>query len=367
MSSRRPKLGSIYQRGGVWWIKFYRNGQPVRESSKSDSYAEAERLLKRRQGEVVTGKFVGLQPERIRVAQLAEEVVEEYQRNKRASTDDVRSRLKCHLLPALGAIRAAELGTRHIKRYIAQRQESGAANATINRELAIIKRAFNLAAKSDPPLVARVPYVPSLDENNVRIGFLEHDAYLRLRNELPEAIGYHVGSRLGELRGLRWAQIDLRQNRIVLNPGTTKNKEGRSLPIYGEMPYWLNMQRDLQAAQCPDCEFVFHRDGEKIGEFYKSWRSACKRAGVAGLLFHDLRRTAVRNMIRAGISEKIAMQISGHKSRSVFDRYDIVNDRDIAEAAAKMERYLDATGTVSGTIQPEQPNTEQRSKSKLLN
>lgn len=337
-------------------------GSPNRESSKSGSYADAERLLKRRQGEIVTGKFAGLQPERIRFSQLADEVVDEYRRNRRATTGDLLSRLKCHLLPKLGEVRAAELGTSHIKRYVAQRQDSGAANATINRELAIVKRAFHLAAKSDPPLVAHVPHVSMLKENNVRTGFLEHHAFVRLRNEPPEEIrplfvvGYHVGARLGELLSLRWEQVDLNVNRIVLNAGTTKNEEGRALPIYGEMSYWLSLQKEAQAHLHPDCPFVFQRNGVKVGEFYKSWRSACKRAGVPGLLFHDLRRTAVRNMIRAGISEKIAMNISGHKSRSVFDRYDIVNERDLTEAAAKMERYIGtAVGTIAGTTGQSNP------------
>ena len=207
--------------------------------------------------------------------------------------------------------------------------------------MAILKRAFSLGVKNDPPLLNRLIYVPTLAENNVRAGFLNHDNYIKLRNELPEAVrplfvvGYHIVARLGELLSLRWPEVDLKAGRITLDPGTTKNDEGRTLPIYGEMA---------------------------------SWRSACKRAGVPGLLFHDLRRTAVRNMIRAGISEKIAMKISGHKSRSVFDRYDIVNERDLVEAAAKLENYLGKNvGTILGTISTSEPEASSEQESKLLN
>jgi integrase len=134
------------------------------------------------------------------------------------------------------------------------------------------------------------------------------------------------------------------------------------------MQAWLSMQQTIQKQQCPGCKLVFQRDGHQVGEFYKSWRSACERAGVPGLLFHDLRRAAVRNMVRAGISEKIAMKISGHRSRSVFDRYDIVNERDLVEAAAKLDRYLEhSLGTVLGTVEDSDTVRNPESKVKVLN
>lgn len=348
--------GSVFQRGRIHWIKYYKDGRPFRESSGSEILADAERLLKRRQGEIVTGSFAGLGPERIRFKDLAEAVLEDYRINGKTSLHDVTQRLRDHVLPAVGEVRAADFGTAQVKRYISQRKLEGAANSTINRELAIIKRAFRLAAQNDPPRVARVPYIPSLAENNVRKGFLSQDKYRDLRDALPETlrpllvVAYYTGARLGELLWLKWEQVDLQAKRITLEPGTTKNKEGRTLPVYGEMAQWLLMQRTIQDERFPNCPWVFHRNGQRVATVFKNWRDACEKADLAGLLFHDLRRTAIRNMVRAGIPEKVAMLISGHKTRSIFDRYNIVNDRDLTDAAAKMERFLESTGTITGTV-----------------
>jgi integrase len=319
MKQRKPRIGSVYQRGRTYWIKYYRRGQPFRESTHSDSYEEAERLLKRRQGEVVTGKFVGLASERVRFGELAQEVLADYRDNQRATVGDVERRIRLYLEPAFGNVRAADFSTGQIKHYIADRRKAGASNATINRELAVVKRAFHLAAQNDPPLVGRVPHIPMLEEKNVRKGFLEYESYCRLRDALPAylrlllVVGYYVGCRVGELLQIQWPQVDLMARRIRLEPGTTKGEEGRTLPIYnGEMLEWLRMAREVRDTRYPECSAVFHREGEAIKSFKNSWATACARAALPGLLFHDLRRTAVRNMVRAGIAEKIAMQISGH-------------------------------------------------------
>jgi integrase len=131
-----------------------------------------------------------------------------------------------------GKIRAADFGTANLKAYISARKRAGAANATINRELAIVRRAFNLAFEHDPPKAARVPHISALEENNVRTGFLEHAEYLKLRDALPEelklllVIGYYTGVRRGELINIKWGQVDLRARRIRLEVGTTKTKRG---------------------------------------------------------------------------------------------------------------------------------------------
>jgi integrase len=365
--AKKRGFGSVYhqKRRGLdgnmvslptWWIKYSKGGQIFRESSGSYDRREAEKLLKKRLGEVVTGRFGGLKPERIKFVELANEVIEDYRENERATIADVERRLRLHLLPELGEIRAADFGTRDLKCYITKRRKDGAENATINRELAIVKRAFRLAATSDPPLVNRIPRISLLEENNVRKGFLEHEAYIALRNELPDhlkaifVIGFHTGARVGELEDLVWPRVELYARRIVLQPGETKNREGRALPIYGEMLEWLRMAKVIRDAHFPSCPYVFSRNGERLANWRDDWDAACERAGVAGVLFHDLRRTAVRNMVRAGIPEKVAMQISGHKTRSIFDRYNIVNERDLSDAAAKMDRHLSGLGILSGIL-----------------
>ncbi len=378
----RAKLGSIYQRKKklpdgtletlpTWWIKYYRDGKPFRESSGSEKQVDAERLLRKRAGEIATGKFLGLSPERIRMAELFKDVVEDYQAADRRTLSDLNSRLKNHLAPFFGELRAADFSTQHIKRYVTARRSEEAQNATINRELAVVRRAFSLAAKCDPPKIARVPYIQMLKEANVRSGFLEYDGYVALRNELPWyirplfVVAYHVGGRRGELTSVQWSRVDFKSGQIRLLGTETKNEQARTLPIYGEMREWLLTAKKVRDEKFPGCHWVFYSDeGQRLYWFYKAWVSACERAGSKGLLFHDLRRSAVRNMERAGIPRKVAMSISGHKTENIYRRYDIVAERDFSDAADRLDQFFgsmkaeserakraspEATGTLSGT------------------
>lgn len=344
---RKVETGTIYQRGRIWWIKFYHRNQPIRESSKSSDREDAHRLLKRRMGEMATGRFSGMAPERVRLSELFDDVKRDYALHERRSISHLKSRLQ-HL-QSLADLRAADLTSQHIERYVLGRQREEASNASINRELQVLKRALALALQCDPPKIARAPYIRLLPENNVRKGFLDDAPYLKLRNELPDylqplyVIAYHLGNRLGELRRLRWDQVDLKRNQIRLHPGETKNEEGRVLPIYGEMRHWLLMQRTIRDTKYPTCSYVFHPDGKPIVDFRKAWKSATKRAGLTATLFHDLRRSAVRNMREAGIAENVAMKISGHKTRSMFERYNIVSDRDLKQAAERMQSRFSAS------------------------
>ena len=214
----------------------------------------------------------------------------------RASVDDVESRIRLHLGPAFGAIKAVEFSSAAITRYITARRVAGAEDATINRELAILRRAFSLALACDPPLIMRSIKVPRLAEHNVRTGFLEHDQYIRLRNELPDhgcrlmlVVGYHLGMRRGELEKLKWPQVNLETSEIRLEGPQTKSKRPRTAPVYGEMGAWLTMALAERNQLWPGCPWVFSRIGGPLGDFRKVWEPACQRAEVPGLLFHDLR------------------------------------------------------------------------------
>lgn len=145
--------------------------------------------------------------------------------------------------------------------------------------------------------------------------------------------------RLGEMKTLEWRDVDLGGEVVHLRPEISKNKDGRLLPLSGEM---LEIIERAHSMRRPDCPFVFHRDGEPIGDFRKSWSTACKAAGLHPIVVHDLRRTAVRNMVRAGIGDRVAMALSGHKTRSVFDRYNIVSEADLVAATERLQAHLQA-------------------------
>src|SRR5262249_28754990 len=159
--------------------------------------------------------------------------------------------------PRFGAMKAAKVGSDQIGSYIKMRQAARAANATINRSLALMRRAFNLARKATPPKVGAVPYISMLAENNVRKGFFEHDHFIRIRTALPEEIrpvltfAYYTGCRKGEILMLRWNQTDLAERLVKLESGETKNGEARTIPLAPELYEVLAMQRAIRDQHWP--------------------------------------------------------------------------------------------------------------------
>jgi len=350
--------GRVYQRKRIWWIQCYRNGRRFRESSHSEREDVARKLLRRRLGEVAAGIVAPAGSARIIYENLRDALLADYAANRRKwLRHDKEGKLYIigvsHLDDFFSGWRALTITTDLVRTFIRKRQERGAANGTINRELALLRRMFRLALQDNK--LRDIPHFPMLKEAAPRKGFLEHADYQKLRQELPEylrpvlAMAYYAGMRLEEILGLRWSNVDLASAEIRLDPGTTKNDEPRTIPLVGEL---LEMLR-VECARSPRSEFVFVHAGQRIGSFYKAWKSATKRAGLPGLLFHDLRRTGLRNLVRAGVPERVAMAISGHKTRAVFERYNIVSGRDLKDAAAKLEAYLAReNGHNLGTIAP---------------
>lgn len=375
-------MGCIYQRnwrdkrtgeiveGNTWWIKYYRNGKAYHESTHSDKETKAKRLLKKREGEIAKGEIPGIYFDKVRFNELAEDFLTDYRINDKKTLRDAERYIR-NLKVAFEGIRVTEITTAKIKDYVNKRMEEGLSNASINRELSALKRIFHLASQCTPPRVGQVPYIPMLKESNIRKGFFEHEEYLALKDALPFylkpviAFAYHTGWRLREVLNLTWNKVDIKQGIIRLDPGETKNEEARTIYLEGEL---MKEMKTLHGKRNLGCPYVFHHEGRQIKRFTRSWRTACIKVGLCELLkddngnvikvptkiFHDFRRTGIRNMIRAGVPERVAMKISGHKTRSVFDRYNIVSDEDLREAARKQEAYINsqADGDSLVTVKP---------------
>jgi integrase len=371
--------GSISKRGRIWWIKYYSRGRAVRESSGSESELKARSLLRRRLGEVATG--VHPQLRRVTYEDLRKAYVADYVTNQRKSL-----RLDREGNPRLDKVgrldgffdgyHAAEIDADLMREFTQKLQKEGLANGTINRSLSALRRMFHIA-KRDGKL-RDIPHFPMLKENGPREGFFEPAQYAALLDALPDylrtplAIGYNTGMRRAEILGLRWEQVDFLRRVIRLNAGETKNDEGREIPITAELGAILREHRAKRLAGCDFVCFRLNRGGKAVpvGDMRKVWYNRCCQLGLGkmveatdtagatlfekprgpkskpkakmiyeGLIFHDLRRTGVRNLVRAGVPERVAMEITGHKTRSVFERYNIVSGKDVEDAGRKLEAF----------------------------
>jgi integrase len=347
-------MGSTYLRGQIWWIKYYRNGRAMRETSRSGRQSDAKKLLAIREGDIARGLPIGPRQARITIAELLEDVKLDYMVNRKKSYDDLEARCRLHLLPFFGVCRASSVTTDEVRSYVRMRQKAGATNGTINRELTALKRAYNLATQGGKLLWK--PHIPMLEEDNVRQGFFEYSQFLEILRHLPSHVQPVVrfaqitGWRsLSEILPLQWNQVDFADETIRLEPGTTKNKQGRIFPMTVELRHLLQEQwakHTQLLEEGSDCPWVFPYKGQRFKSFKTAWKTACRNAGLTARIAHDFRRTAVRNLTRAGIVEGVAMQMTGHLTRSVFERYNIVSRRDLEHAKAILDSR---SGTTSGT------------------
>lgn len=252
--------------------------------------------------------------------------------------------------------RAIDITTDRARAYQRKRLEQGAAPATINREVAALRRMLSLAYAAGK--LSRVPKLEMLTENNVRESFLEHNSFMTLLSNLPEPVNdlvefeYLSGWRQGAAKKLEWKDLDPRSRIAYLRIGNSKNKEGWILPLTGRL--WEIIERRAKARRL-DCPYVFHRNGKPIKDFRSSWATACKASslvpGRAGVVPHDLRRCAARNLSRAGVREQVAMRITGHKTASMYRRYRIVDERDLIEATEMLQEHLSKQPT-TGVVVP---------------
>jgi integrase len=385
---RRRGDGNIFQRKNIWWIRYSRRGKPIRESSHSSDPEVARKLLNRRTKELWAEKkglqpFLGPKAEKVLVSQLLDSLMADY---KLKGTRSLKS-IKAHSKPireAFGDMRAVDVTTAHMDRYINRRlKEDERAPATVNREIHVLARAFRLGVERREILPG--PHIRRLAENNTRQGFFTRAEFESVVAALPEYLqdftrfAYLCAWRKGQTAALKWEHVS-RTDGVIIAPGEiVKNKRPHKIVLEGELTAIIERAweaRQYEASSGPAVsEYVFHHDGEPIRDPRKAWAAACGAAGlmkpkldkkgnpvtelvdgkrrpvmIPARLFHDLRRSGVRNLIRAGVSETVAMRISGHKTRAVFDRYNITSDDDLREAVRQTQEYLKAQPAVSNVV-----------------
>jgi len=343
--------GRIFRRGNRLWIAYYvRQAGRAVEKREPGGMTEKQALKKLKQRQKELGAqdlgvytFTGPEAERITMDAFLHHLSAQYKiegkEQKRAT-----SHMK-HLQAFFGCERAVCVTVTTVQRYITHRQEDQAANGTINRELRILRRAFSLAVEHKRLSAVHIPDCPTLSEENVRAGFFEKADLDAVLVSITDADvhdfilwAFWTGMRRGEISQLTWAAFDRESSTLILPGRSTKNGKPRKLVLEG---IYREMIARRLAARRLDCPFIFHRHGKPMGAFRKAWAHACKKAGVSRI-FHDLRRSAIRNMIRAGIDQTVAREISWHRTDAVFTRYNITSDEDLREAQGKLERYVSA-------------------------
>ncbi len=351
-------MGELRLRGKTWWIRYYRGGRRCEESARTKKKSEAERLLKLREGAIARGELVSPAMARVTVDQALARVEADYQLKGQRSLADTKRRIKKHLLPFFGGRRLSSITSDDIAAYQMHRRAEGASPATVNRETAILRRAFTLQRKAGT--VFAVPFFEHLREDNARQSFIEPSQLESLLKHLPKPLrpvvefAYITGWRVrSEVLPLEWRHVDRPAGVIRLDPGTTKNNKPRVFayancqPIKDVIEAQWTAHETLMAAGTL-CPLVFHRyGGQPIRDFVDAWRVACKKAGLAGKVPHDLRRSAVRNLVRAGVSTHTAMTITGHLTPEVFRRYDIISEADQLVAGEAIAGYLRTTESSS--------------------
>jgi integrase len=357
---RRASVGRLYKQRdprhpgellGTWWLDYSIRGKRYRESAKTTVRSEAVKLLRQRITEHGSGRYAP-NAERVTLDQLMTGFRTDYALNDRRSLDRANSAF-AHVVEHFGGeTLALDLTPELLQTYAVERLLT-AAKATVRYELACLKKAMTLAVKNG--VLTTRPTFPQITATTIRQGFFEAPELEAVVAELPEGLRPVVrfaaitGWRKQECLDLTWSRVDSPTGVVRLDPGTTKNGKGRVYPFgkHAALMAVIEEQRAyteaVQKRTGQIVPWVFHREGRPIKDMYTAWRAACDRAGCPGRILHDLRRTSVRALVRAGVSEKVCMELTGHKTRAVFDRYNIVNERDLGEAVTKLDAATEAT------------------------
>lgn len=366
--------GAVRKRGNRWWIRYHLNARRIEEKTDARTEAEARRILNERLGDTAKG-ITPAAASRVRVSELYDDMRADY-RNRNQDLGTLRDRWK-HLEPAFGNEFVRNISHARMQGYVDARRDEGAADQTVKNEIGALRRMLRLGYEKRK--VGQLPPFPKIEVNNARSGFFEDAEFDRLMTALRATIAEgrdigndwlvpfvtvsrYIGTRRDELLTLERRQLDLEAGKLTLDPGTTKNGEGRViyLPAAARdaLRAWEESTQSLERERGVIVRHVFHRRGERIREFpYSVWHTACERAGLAGRILHDFRRTAARAYRRAGVSEGVVMKILGHKTRSIFERYNIKNEADLRDAAHALDASVPGQKSAAVGAEPGRTGT----------
>src|SRR5882762_7679741 len=353
-------MASLYRRGDMWWAKYRQGGQVVRVSTGCTVKRAAKDWLDIRAGKIAEGQPLPVRLDSITYDELRADLDAAYKVKGIRSLVDAERRMK-HLDAAFKGWRAVNITESSIDAYVARRKtenvpdtERLVAPATINRELAQLRRMLRPAYRRRK--LQHVPTGGLLPESQPRQGFVEEADFRAIVQHLEPgpalaaSIAFETAWRIrSEVLTLEWARVDLAEGCLRLDGAHSKNGQPRTAYLSPAAVRLLGEQRGRVEALQRQLGRIFtdvfvHTDkgplqGRRQHEFNKAWRSACRAAGYTGTLLHDLRRSGVRAMVRAGVPESVAQRISGHATSAVFRRYDITSDQDLREARDRRAQF----------------------------
>jgi integrase len=331
--------GSVFQRGDVWYIRFRRHGKETRMSCGREviTKTQAKAVLRAEWQKAQTAAYVAPDQRKVTVGELVADLLPHYRaQDQQLRYRDCEAHWRLHLQPVFDTVRAADLGTSLLNDHRAARIAEGATQTSVNRELQTLRRAYKLAAESEPPKVARVPRFKLPKEDNARKRFYDAHEVERLQRAAGDhslwckvfvEMAYIYGWRRGELLALRVGDVNLADRCVRLE--TSKNGEAREVPITQSLFVLLSA---LVAGRTGH-EHLFPREWH----VRKAWKAITTAAGVPDAHLHDWRRTSARTKRAAGVPTQIVMELQGWKSESMFRRYAIVDTQDKLEALEKVE------------------------------
>jgi integrase len=335
------------RQAAVWWIEAKRLGTRDldRRSLGTTDQAAAFAELARLHAAYQAGDLRGSTPQTITCGQLFGLLSEDYRRRGLKSLAIMEGLVKKHLEPAFAGLAWAKVRKRDIEQWAADRLAENDKPASINRTLSYFRRAVQLGADEDPPLVSHVPrWFSKLAEDNERTGVITADQYSSLRAVMPAhaalalTISYHTGMRRGLILSLRWDWVDMAARVIRIPPASNVTKKRpRAVPIYGDMLPMLEMARDSARSS-----YVIEWEGRRVFSIRRAWSTACEACGCELARFHDLRRTAATNALLAGVNESDILAMCGWQSSAMLRRYAQGMDSRAIRTGARMEEFLSA-------------------------